>query len=132
MSAESKLFVKSSLITLKHQAIYAIMLANKASQRRNIMRKKSLISILTAALMLPVVPFNVSDSAKAAELTDSGLSYDEIVGTVENPGAGYTTTVWAHCAPGDTPVYDPHGSLVLFFINIEPLAVAIKKKVILL
>lgn len=57
---------------------------------------------------------------EAAEpvLTDSGLSYIETVGTIQNPGAGYTNTIWAVCAPGNTPVYSPNGSLVLFFIDI--------------
>ena len=90
-------------------------------QRSNTMKfnySRSILSLITAAAMLPVIPVNSSAADSDTGLTDSGLSYDEIVGTVENPGAGYTTTVWAHCAPGETPVYDPHGSLVLFFINI--------------
>lgn len=86
---------------------------------------RSILSLVTAATMLPVILVNSSAADNAAGLTDSGLSYDEIVGTVENPGAGYTTTVWAHCAPGDTPVYDPHGSLVLFFINIGKFSIGV-------
>ncbi|MBR4627904.1 MAG: hypothetical protein IKO47_09455 [Ruminococcus sp.] len=69
-----------------------------------------------AAAIQPSVPS--SDAGSSHALTDSGLDYTESSDTIFNPAAGYTTTVWANCAPGNTPVYSPTGSLVLFFINI--------------
>ena len=81
------------------------------------MIKASVSIVLSAAMAL--APLNFPAAAETADaLSDSGLSYTETVGTLPNPGAGYTTTVWAECAPGKTPVYDPKGSLVLFFIDI--------------
>ncbi|MBO7395040.1 MAG: DUF4832 domain-containing protein [Ruminococcus sp.] len=67
---------------------------------------------LTAALL----PYSVS--AEAQHLADSGLDYTEYVGTINNPAAGYTNTIWAVCKPGSTPVYSPTAKLVLFFIDI--------------
>lgn len=58
--------------------------------------------------------------AKAEEtvMKDSGISYIESVGTINNPACGYTTTIWPNCKPNNTPTYDPTGNLVLFFIDI--------------
>ena len=67
---------------------------------------------VTAALL----PYTAS--AEAEPLADSGLDYSEYVGTVDNPAAGYTNTIWAVCKPGETPVYSPTAKLVLFFIDI--------------
>lgn len=53
-----------------------------------------------------------------AELKDSGIDYTESTETLNNPGAGYTSTLWYTCKPGDTPVKNPSGNLVLMFINI--------------
>ncbi|MDE5753397.1 MAG: DUF4832 domain-containing protein [Oscillospiraceae bacterium] len=64
------------------------------------------------ALQLPVI------SHAAEEMKDSGIDYTELAETISNPGAGYTSTVWAVCKPGNTPVYSPTADLVLFFIDI--------------
>lgn len=78
--------------------------------------KKSL-SLLTAALVLSTsAAFPVY--AEETPLKDSGIDYTESVATINNPGAGYSSTVWAVCKPGSTPVYDPTGNLMLFFIDI--------------
>lgn len=78
--------------------------------------KKSL-SLLTAALVFSTAAaFPVY--AEEAPLKDSGIDYSESVATINNPGAGYTSTVWSVCKPGSTPVYDPTGNLMLFFIDI--------------
>lgn len=77
--------------------------------------KTALAAVMTF-LILPAVP---SQSAAAEDkFTDSGLSYTEAVGTIQNPAAGYTSTVWAYCTPEKTNVYSPTGSLALFFIDI--------------
>ena len=81
------------------------------------MLKSHISFFLAAAVMLTALSFPSAAEASGG-LTDSGLSYTETVGTVANPAAGYTTTVWAECAPEKTPVYDPKGSIVLFFIDI--------------
>lgn len=78
--------------------------------------KKSL-SLLTAAMFLsPAAVFPVY--AEEDQLKDSGIDYSESVTTINNPGAGYSSTVWAVCKPDSTPVYDPTGNLMLFFIDI--------------
>lgn len=51
-------------------------------------------------------------------LADSGINYTEKVSTINNPGAGYTSTVWYTCKPGDTPVKNPTGNLVVLFVDI--------------
>ena len=81
------------------------------------MLKRIISPILTAALLVTAVPFAEPVRAEE-ELKDSGINYTEAVETIQNPGAGYTNTVWAVCKPNDTKVYSPTGSLVLFFIDI--------------
>ena len=51
-------------------------------------------------------------------LTDTGICYTESTDTIQNPGMGYTSTLWYRCAPGKTAVQNPSGSLVLMFIDI--------------
>ena len=79
--------------------------------------KKLFSLIASAALMLTSAPPHIR-AHSSENMTDSGINYTETVETIQNPGAGYTTTVWAVCRPGDTRVYSPTGSLVLFFIDI--------------
>ncbi len=57
-------------------------------------------------------------NAVQPSMKDSGISYQETVETINNPGAGYTQTVWAVCKPGSTPTYNPTGNITLFFIDI--------------
>ncbi len=56
--------------------------------------------------------------AEDENLVDSGIDYTESTDTLSNPGAGYTSTLWYTCKPGNTPVKNPSGNLVLMFINI--------------
>ena len=51
-------------------------------------------------------------------LADSGIDYTELTDTINQPGVGYTQTIWLTCRPGDTPVRVPTGNIVLMFINI--------------
>ena len=80
--------------------------------------KSQFISKITASILcsafIPVLPAASENSS----LKDSGISYTESVGTINNPGAGYTQTIWAVCKPGNTPIYSPTGNIVLFFIDI--------------
>ena len=82
------------------------------------MLKRPVTLLITAAAAVSSVRLPVVNAESDNEFTDSGISYTEQVGTIINPGAGYTTTVWANCAPGNTPVFSPKGSLALFFIDI--------------
>ena len=72
------------------------------------------LSLLTASAMIPAIPA----AAETSALKDSGIDYTETVGTIGQPGCGYTTTSWVSCKPGDTPVLDPKGDIVLFFVDI--------------
>ena len=86
-------------------------------------------AVLAASAMLLNMPYAPEKCiAEASGLTDSGIDYTETVGTISNPAAGYTNTVWANCAPGSTEVYDPHGSFVLFFIDIGAFSSGINGK----
>lgn len=72
--------------------------------------------IQVSALLISAIPF--SASAENSIMKDSGIDYSEMVGTLNNPGAGYTSTMWAVCNPRETKVYNPSSNLVLFFIDI--------------
>lgn len=82
--------------------------------------KSGMISGIIAAVicsgMMPATSFPVY--AEKSALKDSGISYTESLETINNPGAGYTQTIWATCKPGKTPVYDPTSNITLFFIDI--------------
>lgn len=74
-----------------------------------------IISTLSVPVMLAGI---VSIPVSATGMKDSGISYTEKVGTINNPACGYTSTCWAVCKPDNTPTYNPTGNIVLFFIDI--------------
>ena len=92
---------------------------------------KNIISLiaavsLTASIALPYNGHNGiirDDHSVSAESTgtfkDSGISYKDCAETINNPGAGYTSSVWYVCKPGNTPVHNPKGSLVVMFVDIS-------------
>ncbi len=82
-----------------------------------ILNIKKIISVMTAALTL-FSTISANTFAEDTKLKDSGIDYNEIVETISNPAAGYSSTVWPTCRPGNTPVYNPTAGLVLFFIDI--------------
>lgn len=77
-------------------------------------------SKIISAISVPVMIAGMVSIPAEAEtsLKDSGISYTEKVGTINNPAMGYTSTCWANCKPNNTPTYNPTGNLVLFFIDI--------------
>ncbi len=79
--------------------------------------KTKMLSLFTAVTLGWTAMSQMSVSAASA-LKDSGIDYRESTETILNPGMGYTSTLWYHCKPNDTPVQNPTGSLVLMFINI--------------
>ncbi len=80
--------------------------------------KQRIWGVLTAvAMMVQLLPCMTTNAAEET-LVDSGIDYTETVKTIQNPGAGYTSTLWYTCKPGNTPVYAPTGNLVLMFIDI--------------
>ncbi|MCM1133840.1 MAG: DUF4832 domain-containing protein [Ruminococcus flavefaciens] len=87
------------------------------------MNKKALfLSLIQASALISALPLTMSTSAADTAMKDGnvsfGLSYTESTETINNPGAGYTSTIWAVCKPGSTPVYSPSTNLALFFIDI--------------
>ncbi|HCR73920.1 MAG TPA: hypothetical protein DIW26_05945 [Ruminococcus sp.] len=60
--------------------------------------------------------------AFAAGISDISIpvyaDYSESTETIQNPGAGYTSTLWISCKPENTPVCNPTGSIVLMFVDI--------------
>ncbi len=78
--------------------------------------KQKILSVVTAFLLgLTITSFTVNAENT---LIDSGISYTETTETINNPGAGYTTTLWYTCKPNETPIKNPSGNIVLMFINI--------------
>jgi len=81
--------------------------------KKNLLKKICLLSAISV-----ICSGNISAVSAQSEIKDSGISYTETVGTINNPSAGYTQTVWSVCKPGSTPVHNPTGNIVLFFIDI--------------
>lgn len=81
-------------------------------------RTKVISAMISAAVFLGI--FNITPTAKEPDdnMVDSGINYTESTETLNNPGAGYTSTLWYNCKPGNTPVHNPTGNLVLMFIDI--------------
>ena len=71
---------------------------------------------VSAALIFTNMP--CAECADVTSVPTAGIDFTESVGTILNPAAGYTNTIWAVCKPGETPVYSPTAKLVLFFIDI--------------
>lgn len=79
---------------------------------------KTFSKILSAVSVPVMLAGMTSIPVSATGIKDSGISYTEKVGTINNPACGYTSTCWAVCKPDNTPTYNPTGSIVLFFIDI--------------
>ena len=79
---------------------------------------KMICTFLAAAVFTAVVPTETFVRASGEELADSGISYTESTETIANPGAGYTSTLWYSCKPGNTPVYNPTGNFMLILVDI--------------
>lgn len=64
------------------------------------------------------------DDLPKNEVTEQGdkriFKFSEYVGTVSNPGIGYTTTDWYHTKLNETPVHNKQGDIVLFFVDLSP------------
>lgn len=78
---------------------------------------KRIISAVTAVVSISALT-SFPVLAESETMKDSGIDYTEVVETISNPAAGYSSTVWPTCRPGNTPVYNPTAGLVLFFIDI--------------
>lgn len=82
------------------------------------MKLTKLLGVLISCTLFVSAMLPAAAESEKSQLTDSGIDYTEITDTINNPGAGYTSTLWYTCKPGDTPVKNPSGNLVLMFINI--------------
>ncbi len=75
---------------------------------------------LLAACMAAVLPLSLCTfpAHAAPALVDSGINYTESTETIENPGAGYSSSLWYSCKPDNTPIYNPTGNLMLILVDI--------------
>lgn len=80
------------------------------------LKKKTLSILIASTIVLGAVSCPIF--AEESNMKDSGINYNEAVETIDNPGVGYSSTVWANCKPKNTPVYNPTSNLMLFFIDI--------------
>lgn len=80
------------------------------------LKKKTLSILIASTIVLGAVSCPIF--AEESNMKDSGINYSESVETINNPGVGYSSTVWANCKPENTPVYNPTSNLILFFIDI--------------
>ena len=76
------------------------------------MLSKRIFSAAAALVML------LTAAPLPAGSAEPEISYTEAVRTINNPGAGYTSTLWYVCKPGETKVQNPQGNLVLMFVDI--------------
>ncbi len=77
------------------------------------MRKgKVLAGVLGLSVLLTCQTMPVSSVEEPA------ISYTEVVRTINNPGAGYTSTLWYVLKPGEVNIQNPQGNLVLMFVDI--------------
>lgn len=82
-------------------------------------KKKSKVKIISIAIcclcliILGVVCFGLQSDVKL-----SNFKFTEYVGTISNPGIGYTRTHSIHASPNNTNVHDVKGDIILFFIDI--------------
>ncbi|MDE7439350.1 MAG: DUF4832 domain-containing protein [Clostridia bacterium] len=62
-----------------------------------------------------------SDKNEVIEQKDNRIfKFAEYVGTISNPGIGYTATDWYHTKVGETSVHYKQGDIVLFFVDLGP------------
>ena len=80
------------------------------------LKKKTLSILIASTIVLGAVSCPIF--AEESNMKDSDINYNEAVETINNPGVGYSSTVWANCKPKNTPVYNPTSNLMLFFIDI--------------
>ncbi len=81
---------------------------------------KTLAMLISTALCASLCGVITPETKAETALVDSGIDYSESTETIDNPGAGYTSPLWYTCKPGDTPVYNPTGNLVILLIDIGP------------
>lgn len=83
------------------------------------MKASRLLSILLSAAV-SFSSLNLTPTAAEVEnaLADSGIDYTESTETIDNPGAGYTSTLWMSCEPGNTPVFNPTGNFMLILVDL--------------
>ncbi len=77
--------------------------------------------ILSAYVIMPSATTYIvygETGTLSENLVDSGINYTESTETINNPSAGYTSTLWYTCKPNNTPVQNPTGNLVLMFVDI--------------
>ena len=82
------------------------------------------ILLLVVFILMGIFLTNCSGSKTKNEVIEKGDSrifkFAEHVGTISNPGVGYTSTDWYYTSRGGTKVHDKQGAIVLFFIDLGP------------
>lgn len=79
---------------------------------------KLLSTLLSAVISASALNFTPTAAKNENILSDSGIEYTESTETINNPGAGYTSTIWMSCEPGKTPVFNPAGSFMLILVDL--------------
>lgn len=79
---------------------------------------KLLSTLLSAVISASALNFTPTAAKNENILSDSGIEYTESTETINNPGAGYTSTLWMSCEPGKTPIFNPAGSFMLILVDL--------------
>lgn len=91
------------------------------------MKKLKTLSIILSVMLCTISVPMISTSAEVTSMSDTQIDetfqkaeidYSESTDTLNNPGVGYTQTIWYTCKPNETPVQNPTGNITLMFIDI--------------
>ncbi|MCM1290094.1 MAG: DUF4832 domain-containing protein [Corallococcus sp.] len=90
----------------------------KRKKQNSIPKSTKFFCCAIAVLLVLTVVLAIVGSCTDSSSDFGNFRFTEYVGTLSNPGVGYTKTDWYHTAPDSTPVRDTQGDIVLFFVNI--------------
>jgi len=82
-----------------------------------------LLCLAIAVLLVLLIIFAVVGSCNSNPF--STFTFKEYVGTIDNPGIGYSRTDWYHTSLNNTLVHDTQGALVLFFVDLGPFSAGV-------
>lgn len=94
-----------------------------AKKRNTISTGMKILCVVIAVLLLLLIIFATVGSCNHSLF--STFTFKEYVGTIDNPGVGYTRTDWYHTALNNTLVHDTQGPLVLFFVDLGPFSAGV-------
>lgn len=101
----------------------------KRKKKQNTFSKSTkFLCLAIAILSILLIVLTVVGSCHKDDPDDAPFAtytFTEYVGTINNPGVGYTRTDWYHTSPNNTLVHNTQGDLVLFFVDLGPFSAGV-------